>query len=749
MRLTPGEDERLLRDAARGVLARGASWPVYAAQGWLALPVDEAFGGLGGAPSLIAVLAEEMGRARAPGWVAGAVLPAALIAGAASAAQKTRWLPALAEGRLRIAVAHTEGRGIAEVATRWNGTLSGTKRAVIDAETADLVLVTAQTPAGLGVFALHPPAAQAYDTVDGGRAADLVLSGAAAEPLGDPAADATPAILDALDRANAAACAEALGAIEGLLEATLAHTRTRVQFGQPLAQFQALRHRMAEMAVKRDEARASALLAALGLRLAPADRARAVSGARAKIGPLARAVAHEAIQLHGAMGVSEDLPLGLWLRRLVAFENTWGHTDAHLARYAEAMQDPALREEGFLRPGPDDGMNLSLSVDDITFRDEVRAFFAARLDPATRRAERLNPSFLAHPPTGLAWLARLPAGWAAPAWPAEHGGPGWTLTQRYLFDQESARAGEPHFRGASFRMIAPVLMRYGSEAQKAFYLPRILAGQDLWAQGYSEPDSGSDLASLSCKAVREGDHYVVTGSKIWSTHAHHATRMFALVRTDASGRKQQGITFLLIDLAAPGVSLRPIRSIDGTHEFNQVFFDAVRVPVSDRVGDEGAGWDIAKYLLEFERGGSFAGGLLRALHARLWRIAQSSGLIGDPLFRARFAALGTDIDANDMLELTALSAVAEGGNPGAVPAAVMKIERSRIRQAITELAAHSLGPDALRWEAHRPLDALPEESPLAEERKVAVPAYLNARAQSLFGGSNEIQLEIIARALLG
>ena len=190
-------------------------------------------------------------------------------------------------------------------------------------------------------------------------------------------------------------------------------------------------------------------------------------------------------------------------------------------------------------------------------------------------------------------------------------------------------------------------------------------------------------------------------------------------------------------------------SPDALEQDEDEVIEVVRVPVADRVGEEGDGWEIAKYLLEFERGGSFAGGLLRALYARLWRIAEGSGLTGDPLFRARFAEIGTDIDANDMLELGSMSAVASGGNPGAVPAAVMKIERSRIRQAITELAAHSLGPEALRWEATRPLDALPVESALAEERKVAVPAYLNARAQSIFGGSNEIQLEIIARALLG
>lgn len=399
-------------------------------------------------------------------------------------------------------------------------------------------------------------------------------------------------------------------------------------------------------------------------------------------------------------------------------------------------------------------MDLLLSQDELAFRDEVRAFLNSALSDDLKRAERLNPSFLAHPDIGRMWQAKLfEKGWVAPSWPKQHGGTGWTLAQRYIFDQECERAGEPHFRGASIKMIAPVLMRYGTDAQKAFYLPRILSGEDLWAQGYSEPGAGSDLASLKMAAVRDGDHYVLNGSKIWSTLAHHATRMFALVRTDNSGKKQEGITFVLIDLKAPGITIRPIISICGTHEFNQVFFDDVRLPVSDRVGAEGEGWEIAKYLLEFERGGAFAGGILRAMHGRLLRLASAPlpdgrRMIDDPLFAARFTEIATDIDANDMLELTAMSKVQAGGNPGSVPSSTMKIERSRIRQSITELAASILGPDAVRWEEHRPLHERPEAPEIDEDRHAASAIYFNSRSQSIFGGSNEIQLEIIARELL-
>ncbi|GGL79599.1 acyl-CoA dehydrogenase [Wenxinia marina] len=757
MRLVPTEAQVLLRDTLRRRLESPPAdlWPALAEMGLLGLALPEAHGGA--SPAEIAVVAEELGRAvRREPWIATCILAAPLIAALGTKEQQAALLPEIAAGRVRPALAHDENPAGA-LATRaapdsagWR--LSGTKPLIPGGAEAGLFLVTAATSAGPALFLVRPGApgltltpCQAVD----GPAADLTLAGTPAERLGD--ADPTDALSLAHDRANAAACADAVGTMDALLAATIAHLTTREQFGKPLSAFQALRHRVAEMAVMCREARASTLLATLSVH-DPATRARAVSGARAKVGRLARQVAHEAIQLHGAMGVTEELPLGRALRRLYAFERRWGTTDGHLSGYADAL-DPVVAD-GLVRAGPadDEEMNLEIGPADAAFGDEVRAFLSASLPDELHRAERLTPGFLAEPAVGRRWQAILAAkGWAAPAWPAEHGGPGWSLTRRYLFDQECERAGEPHFRSAGLKMLAPVLMRYGTKDQQARHLPGILSGADLWAQGYSEPGAGSDLASLKTRAVRDGDDYVVTGTKIWTTHAHAASRMFALVRTSDEGKRQAGLSFLLIAMDAPGVTVRPITSIDGSHEFNQVFLDGVRVPVAERVGDEGQGWQIARYLLEFERGGSFAGGLLRALHARAHRLLAAPGPAGrpfdDPLVRARFARIGTDIDANDMLELTALGEAEAGGAPGAVAASVMKIERSRIRQAIAELTAHAAGD--LRWEPHRPLHDLPPEDPLDEARKVAVPAYLASRAQSIFGGTNEIQLEIIARALLG
>lgn len=399
-------------------------------------------------------------------------------------------------------------------------------------------------------------------------------------------------------------------------------------------------------------------------------------------------------------------------------------------------------------------MDLFLSPEELAFREEVRAFLNDNLSDELRRAERLNPGFVAHPSYGKRWHAKLAKqGWVAPSWPAEHGGTAWTLTQRYIFDQECERMGEPRFRTQGIKMLAPVLMRYGTPEQKRYYLPRIISRQDVWAQGYSEPGSGSDLASLRTKAVLEGDEYVVNGSKTWTSLAHESTHMFTLVRTADTGRKQEGITFLLIALNSPGVAIRPIKSLCGSHEFNQVFLDNVRVPVTNRVGEEGQGWDVAKYLLEFERGGNFAGGMLRAWHGRLLRLASEPGsdgtrAIDDPLIAARFAEIGTDVDANEMIELTAMSKVQRGGSPGSIASSVMKIQRSRIKQAISELAASIVGADAIRWEERRPLHDLPEEPQIDEERKVASLIYFNSRSQTLLGGSSEIQLEILARDLL-
>lgn len=392
-------------------------------------------------------------------------------------------------------------------------------------------------------------------------------------------------------------------------------------------------------------------------------------------------------------------------------------------------------------------MDLDLDPSDLAFRDEVRAFLTESLPEATQRAHEFSTGAVVDPLIGRDFYRALDRkGWSVPHWPVEYGGTGWSAIRRYIFDTECSRAGAPPFNNAGAHFVGPVIMRYGTDEQKRIYLPRIRAGDDIWAQGYSEPGSGSDLASLKTWAESAGDDYIVTGQKIWTTFAHRSNRIFALVRTSREGRRQEGISFLLIDLASPGITIRPIIANGGDHEFNEVFFDGVRVPKKNRVGDENKGWEVAKYLLEFERGGNFVAGRARAQFAQVAALVRSRHT-DDPDIVGRMAEIGTDLDAMEMLELTVLSAAAAGANPGPT-SSLLKLRWSEIRQAICELALDAAGDEALRWSDHRPPYG---EAPLRpeEEKILAIGRrYLNSRGFTIMGGTSEIQTNILAKLLL-
>jgi acyl-CoA dehydrogenase len=393
-------------------------------------------------------------------------------------------------------------------------------------------------------------------------------------------------------------------------------------------------------------------------------------------------------------------------------------------------------------------MDLTIAREDLEFRDEVRRFLEANVPRSLQRKVALTTAFLVEPDIALEFHKALhKKGWSVFNWPKEYGGPGWTAVQRYIFDTECARYDAPMYNGAGRMMLAPVLMKFGRHDQKGFYLPRIASGDDHWAQGYSEPGAGSDLASLKTKAESDGDHYVVNGQKIWTTQAHNSNRIFALVRTSNDGKRQEGITFLLIDMDTPGITVRPILGNGGDHEFNEVFFDNVRVPKSNRVGDENKGWDCAKYLLEFERGGSLVAGRVRAQFTRLVELVKKA-CPGDNDIAIRLAELGIDLDAMEMIDLSVLSKLQSGSNPGPI-SSLVKLRWSQIRQGISELAMDAVGEEALKWIAARPLYEtlqLPQEE---EEILAVTPRYLNCRAYSIFGGSTEIQTTILAKSLLG
>jgi alkylation response protein AidB-like acyl-CoA dehydrogenase len=393
-------------------------------------------------------------------------------------------------------------------------------------------------------------------------------------------------------------------------------------------------------------------------------------------------------------------------------------------------------------------MRAGFSDADLAFRDEVRAFLDRALTPQMREAGRLTTSVFTDRQWSQPWHEALcRQGWVAPSWPVEYGGTGWNEVQRYIFAAECAAAGAPSLAPMGLRMCGPVLMGYGTADQKAHYLPRILSGEDYWCQGYSEPGSGSDLASLQLRAESDGEDYVLSGSKIWTTHAQFANRMFCLVRTSAEGRPQQGITFLLLEMDTPGLTVRPIITLAGDHEVNQVFFEDVRVPKANRVGEENKGWTVAKYLLEFERGGSSAPGLKVALE-RLKAFAASAGLTAEREYARRLAAAEIELEAIEATELRVMSALSAGTNPGPA-SSMLKVRGTEARQMLDELAIEAAGYDGwIEQKAAREPGGNVE--PIgARENLTAMPRYLNNRAATIYGGSNEIQRNIMAQLVLG
>ncbi|SKB34306.1 acyl-CoA dehydrogenase family protein [Sphingopyxis flava] len=396
-------------------------------------------------------------------------------------------------------------------------------------------------------------------------------------------------------------------------------------------------------------------------------------------------------------------------------------------------------------------MDMEFSPEDLAFQQEVRDFIAENY-PAELRGKQDEGDELTKEDF-LSWHRILyKKGWVAPAWPVEYGGTGWTPTQRFIFSEETARADCIRLMPFGLAMVGPVIYTFGTPEQKARFLPRILSGDDWWCQGYSEPGAGSDLASLRTTAVRDGDDYIVNGQKTWTTMAQHADWGFFLVRTDKDAKQQEGISFLLIDMKSPGITVRPIITLGGEHEVNEVFLEDVRVPVSQRVYEENKGWTCAKFLLAHERTGiagvaSSKRGVERVKQIARTELDGDKPLLANPFFKRKLAELEIDLTALEFTELRGLAGPNAGKGPGP-ESSLLKIKGSEIQQRLTELTleavghygapyfrgfgegdnAHPIGPDY----AHR-----------------AAPTYFNMRKTTIYGGSNEIQRNIIAKMVLG
>ncbi len=389
-----------------------------------------------------------------------------------------------------------------------------------------------------------------------------------------------------------------------------------------------------------------------------------------------------------------------------------------------------------------------------SFTEEVRRFLAEKLTPELARAGRQCAGIYSEMPVAREWHQILyEQGWITPTWPEEYGGTGWSLEQLAIFDRELTLASAPPLTPNATRMVGPVVIAFGTQEQKEHYLPRIRSGEDWWAQGYSEPGAGSDLASLQCRAERDGDHYVINGSKIWTTHAHFSNKIFCLVRTDNSGKPQQGITFLLFDLDLPGIEVHPLISISGDHELNQVFFDNIRVPLSALLGQENDGWTVAKYLLQHERGGRYSTRLgVNLDQLKLFTSEEPAGsgkaLMADTDFARKLAACEIELRTLAGFEQKLFGSLAAGETTGAL-SSMLKVRGTELRQKVTELTIEAVAHYGLPYQPEAREYGANVEPIGPDAALTAMPQYLNDRAATIYAGSNEIQRNIMAKAVLG
>ena len=397
-------------------------------------------------------------------------------------------------------------------------------------------------------------------------------------------------------------------------------------------------------------------------------------------------------------------------------------------------------------------MNLNFSPEEISFQEEVRDFLKQELTQDLVNATKHASAVFTEKEVAMKWQKKLAnKGWLVPSWPEEYGGTNWTQTQRYIFSSECAKAGAPNLIPMGLAMIGPLLLGKGTKEQKDYYIPRIISGEDYWCQGYSEPGAGSDLASLQCKAERVGDEYVINGTKIWTTHAHLANKIFCLVRTDNSGKNQEGITFLMLDMNQPGVKVEPILTMAKDHDFNQVVFTDAVAKVSDRIGEENQGWSVAKYLLEFERSGGIGGSkslsdldFIRRLIKKISSTHKDSSFADT--YNTKVAELEIKALSIQYTSLRILSSLTKGDSPGP-ESSMMKTLVTDLEQEISELALEVIGYYGIPFQD----TSLGSNKPAIgdEDYRSIAGKYQNLRATTIYGGSNEIQRNIMAKAVLG
>ena len=723
-------------------------WRAMAEAGWAAILAPESLGGLELGLEAVNAIAQEMGRHPIPEpFIASAVQAVAALSAMESSRLRDRLLGEIAAGELIIGVAWQEELGELDhkprttTASETDGRarLRGRKDWVVPGPGADGWLVSAN--AGSGSAAYWVPASapgvrvEAVTRVDGTLMGHLVL-----DDVEVPASHrlATgPRAERAIDRGNdlarLAQGAELLGMARQAFDITLEYLKTRVQFGKPIGANQALQHRMVDAYIQLELAAAAIEHALAALSRGNANTALIASRVKARCAHAAVHMTRLAIQLHGAIGYTDECDVGLYLKRALNVASWLGGVEAHRLR-ALRLQPAATPSNANTRSWSEFPREADWeAMEEDEFRQMVRAFL-----------EKHYPKDLRYPSRRLHWneirewyLTLSRQGWIAPAWPRAFGGMELPPDKLLAFIEEMEEYGAARTPDQGIINIGPVLIRHGTKEQQDRFLPKIVSGEHIWCQGYSEPNAGSDLASLRTEAVLSGDEFIVNGQKIWTTLAQDANQMFMLVRTDKAAKKQAGISFLLVDLATPGITVRPIRNIAGDEEFCQVFFDNVHVPRKNLVGEMNQGWTVAKSLLGFER--IFIGGPQQSRYAlkQLTMLAEARGLFDDPAFASRYAELQLDV-ADLSAAYEHYAAIVKRGETLPDSVSILKIwateTYSRISMQIVEAAEEhgaTVGPADFN---DVPLNAL---APL-----------MNSTVTTIYAGTNEIQRNIIAKQVL-
>ncbi len=770
MSIARSEEQRLFQDTLRRFLHadndferrrarlsgehpdRMALWSGMADLGVVGAAFAEEHGGFAGDTRTIAVAMAELGRSLAvEPYLSCAIVAGRILTRLADRALSKSLVDEIVSGRSVTVLAHDAGvdpfaAPLSRADRSGSGfVLNGHVRCIRNADVAHQFLVTARLDDGLAVFRVPRVTLdlEPYRLMDGAGAADLRLDKLAISSdarLVFPG-PADRLIHEALEHGLLGLAAETLGIVEAANAATFRYLNQRQQFGAPLASFQALQHRAANMEIAALEL--SALLEltidSFDTDVAPTHRSALLAGLKSVADSAGRVIGHEAVQLHGGMGVSDELIVSHYARRLAVIRSELGSADLHRQRF-----------------GTETGIRDLLALQDTPetrrWREDVRAFTRTHLPEGLARKGRLGLKL--EKEDYVEWQKILHRhDLFGGAWPPEFGGAGWSLVKELIFVQESALCDAPMISPYGVNMVGPVIYTFGTDAQKRQHLPGILSSDTWWCQGYSEPGAGSDLASLKTTADRDGDHYVVNGAKLWTTEAHWADWMHCLVRTDRAAKSHAGISFLLVEMSTPGITIKPIVTIDGLHHTNALFFDSVRVPVENLVGGEGRGWDIAKFLLSHERVSITDTGsklrLIQQVHALL------RAMCSDPatpesvrrLLNDRYATSCIQLLTLCTLERRCVDAWSEGA-PVSTEASVLKVRGSEILQSICELALELEGPMAA---AHDPRDALRSPSSLfspAQAASLFAYRYLYSRCWSIFGGTNEIQRNIVARQAL-